>query len=240
MSKSIKTFIPIVNKYCLVDEKKNKINDTNTIFYGESLEFSYGIILNYLKHESPSSLNYYRSIQVNDNLSISISDIHYELDVETIGCNIKTNYCNAYDSICDIIDISKSKKHYFVIKNFHKADADLYDLIQSNINNKKMVFFIITKDLSCLCNSLISSFEIHQVPYLSSYYKNKYKITSYEIPYFKIFNKLLTTITDKSINYTKLRTDIYDLLIYQYRIHDFINYLFDKIGYQFTFNQHFY
>ena len=64
----------------------------NIIFYGASGIGKYSQVLNFLKSYSPSNLKYDKRITIStekQNYTYQISDIHYEIDMQLLGCHSK-------------------------------------------------------------------------------------------------------------------------------------------------------
>ena len=78
----------------LLDSYGDKIENLNhMIFYGPGGIGKYTQVLNFIKKYSPSELKYERKINYKYNnkyeYTFKLSDIHFEIDVEMLGCNSK-------------------------------------------------------------------------------------------------------------------------------------------------------
>ena len=88
----------------------NKIeNLNNMIFYGPSGVGKYTQSLNFIKKFSPSELKYERKITYRYNnkyeYTFKLSDIHFEIDLELLGCNAKLLYNELYYHILDVCNM---------------------------------------------------------------------------------------------------------------------------------------
>jgi hypothetical protein len=90
-----------------------------------------------------------------------ISDIHYEIDMSTLGCNSKLLWHDLFFQIIDIISMSnKSDKIGIIVcKNFHTIHNELLDIFYSYIRhplyqlNIHVKFILITENIGFIpCN----------------------------------------------------------------------------------------
>lgn len=94
--------------------------------------------------------------------SYRISDIHYEVDMATLGCNAKSNWHEIFFQIIDIISVKPEKSGIIVCKNFHMIYNELLDIFNSYVchpfYNIDVRFVIITEHLSFIPNSVLDNF----------------------------------------------------------------------------------
>ena len=120
------------NVNSLIDKLPNDTNNLNNfIFFGPSGSGKYSQVLNLLKKYSPSQLKYNNKVMLyteKQNYKYNISDIHYEIDMDLLGCNSKTLFHGLYVQICDSIrssysslfvknKVSKNIKHNYKNEN---------------------------------------------------------------------------------------------------------------------------
>tara|TARA_B100001778_G_scaffold231964_1_gene193157 strand:- start:398 stop:1363 length:966 start_codon:yes stop_codon:yes gene_type:complete len=235
-----------------------KINEIpNIIIYGPSGSGKYILALKFIEKYSYYNLKYEKKFIINHNkqdYTIKISDIHYEIDIELLGCNTKTLLNEIYNNILDII-LSSSKQKFGIIllKNFDKISNELLDVIYSYMqrsiyNNIIIKFIILTDNLSFIPNNILNSSKIMYVshPKKSNYSKinKKYKFDNIDYidninfinldiykqdivkPYISICNILIEYIINpNNIDIIKLRNTLYDLLVYNVSIPDSIFYI---------------
>ena len=94
--------------------------------------------------------------------SYRISDIHYEVDMATLGCNAKSSWHEIFFQIIDIISVKPEKSGIIVCKNFHMIYNELLDIFNSYVchpfYNIDVRFVIITEQLSFIPNSVLDNF----------------------------------------------------------------------------------
>ena len=146
----------------------------NIIIYGPEGTGKYTKALKIIKTYSPSLLKYSKRIIIPNNKNdyfIKISDIHYEIDMELLGCNSKTLWNDIYTNIIDIINHISQCRGILLCKNFHKINNELLEIFYSymqtdilNINNVNNIRFIlltnhiafIPRNIKNICNLIRS------------------------------------------------------------------------------------
>ena len=241
------------NKYLSILSSENVQN--NLIFYGPKGIGKYTQGLKYIKKYSNSDLKYERRLNIKKNKKeylFRISDIHFEIDMELLGCNAKILWNTIYYQIVDIISSRENKKGIILCKNFHNIHSELLDIFYSymqtlyhkNINIK---FVFLTEHISFIPDNIINKCIIvpFKRPTKSTYNKCiKYKISKNidinnitNIKKYKIkirVNPLLENICSKiikdileykNINFLTFRDNIYNIFIYQLNIIDAVWYI---------------
>ena len=112
-----------IKKYDIEKTKKN--NDqfmfNNILIYGPKGKGKYTLALDIIKQYSESNLNYQKkmtNIYNKNDYNIKISDIHYEIDIDLLGCNSKNLFNILYNNIIDNILLKKKKRRDNIIKKF--------------------------------------------------------------------------------------------------------------------------
>lgn len=173
-------YVESVEKNNIHPELENMINNysdnieefSNTIFYGPSGVGKYSQILKLISKYSKSNLKYSKKlcvqIEKDTTLMIHMSDIHYEIDIELLGCNSKTIFHSIYQQIKDII--CNSKKNIFsknnndsnggiiLCKNFHMIQNELLECFYTYMtsNYETNIFFILhTEDIGFIPRQII-------------------------------------------------------------------------------------
>ena len=222
-------------------------NENHMIFYGKSGIGKYTQALNYIKKYSQSGLKYERKI----NFALSekkqyifkVSDIHFEIDMELLGCNAKTLFNELYYHIIEIFSTKENRNGIILCKNFHKIHSELLDIfysymqtiIHKNINLK---YIILTEQISFIPDNVLNrckiiSFKKPSKTVYSKCIKNAICINNETIQHltnikdlqsdikdFKNYGKnIRNKIIDKienynEINYLEMRDLLYDLFIY--------------------------
>ena len=156
------------NVNSLIDKLPNDTNNLNNfIFFGPSGSGKYSQVLNLLKKYSPSQLKYNNKVMLyteKQNYKYNISDIHYEIDMELLGCHSKLLWHELFLQIIDIIYTKTDKFGFIFYKNFHHIHNELLDIFYSYIQHYsyknsiiKLYFIIITENISFLNNNIINS-----------------------------------------------------------------------------------
>lgn len=173
-------YINAVEKHNLHPELENLFNQQthnnigNTIFYGPCGSGKYSQVLTMLKKYSATALKYQTKITINTDktdYSYFISDIHYEIDMNLLGCNSKTLWYELFLQIVDIVYTKPSKHGFIVCKNFHKIHPELLDIFYSYMqeyttkhSHIRLNFILITEELGFIPNNLIQSCRIIRIP----------------------------------------------------------------------------
>lgn len=140
----------------------------NCIFYGPSGIGKYSQVLQIINNYSESKLAYEKKVlipvQNKDDYVIKISDIHFEIDMDLLGCNARTLWYDIYNQIVDIIMAGQSKKGIILCKNFQNIHHELLDIFYCYLNNTcktiSIKFFIISNNISFIPHNLIKNMEI--------------------------------------------------------------------------------
>ena len=175
----------------------------NLILYGPSGVGKYTQALHIINNYSKSNLKYDKKISINTDKSekkskskkdeanskkstvgskkndyiYRISDIHYEIDFATLGCNSKSVFFEIFFQIIDIISLKPNKSGIIVCKNFHMIYNELLEVFNSYIKhptfNISVHFIILTEHLSFIPDSILKSFIIVPVkrPDKSEYFQ---------------------------------------------------------------------
>lgn len=141
----------------------------HTIFYGPSGVGKYSQSLKYIYPHSPSKLQHYKKIKfIKDKFSFMyrISDIHYEIDMATLGCNAKTIWHDVFQQCMDVIAVQPNKSGIFLCKNFHAIHIDLLDIFYSymqmamDANHLTIRFVLLTEHLSFIPTIILDNVQI--------------------------------------------------------------------------------
>jgi len=184
------------NKYDLhpeieINKFSNNLEEINNIIiYGPPGIGKYSQALKIINHYSPSNLKYDKKIQLqgnkDDSIMIHISDIHYEIDMDLLGCNSKTLFHVLYEQICDSIRSSnsnlfvknkKNKAHGIILcKNFKNIQAELLETFYAyltSVNDITLRFIILTDSIGFIPKCITESCNIISIsrPKKSCYQK---------------------------------------------------------------------
>jgi hypothetical protein len=91
-----------------------------------------------------------------------ISDIHYEIDMATLGCTSKSLWFDIFFQIIDIVSLKPNKTGIILCKNFHMIFSELLEVFNSYVRhptyNVNIYFIILTEHLSFIPDSVFKSF----------------------------------------------------------------------------------
>lgn len=210
------------------------------ILYGPSGVGKYTQMLHIVKQYSPSQLKHEKKLLINTSspFYIKISDIHYEIDMELLGCNSKLLWDDMYHHIVEIIQNKYTDKHGIIVcKNVHKINHELLEIFYSYMQGSVKYIFL-TESISFLPDTLLSkckvlsiprpSMELHQALGItpSSNLKAAFQHTVVDTskPLFQKIRNSLHTCT-----MSELREDLYSLLIFDLGVEAFVYYLLTTI-----------
>ena len=236
---------------------KNLKLHNNLILYGPDGVGKYTQALNYIKKFSPTGLKYERKINFSSNKKnylFKVSDIHFEIDMELLGCNAKQLFNEYYYHITDIL-ISRGPETTGIIlcKNFNKIHSELLDIFYSymqtlNHKNIKIIYIFITNSVSFIPNNILERCEIINFKrptkgcYEKIVTKNNLKniktkdiiniknlISNIKITPIKNTNLIQKIVNDiinyKTIDFMSMRENLYNLMVFNLDIHECLFYI---------------
>ena len=155
MNNKFDDYIKQVEKYDLHSHiTKDKIINEHIIFYGPSGIGKYSQALKYIKHFSSTKCKYDKKMsymfQNKKEYLFKVSDVHFEIDMELLGCNSKVLFNNLFYHIVEIISMRQSKFGIVLCKNFHKIHSELLDIfftyMQTLLHRKIKIQYILLCD----------------------------------------------------------------------------------------------
>ena len=225
-------------------KKVPKEMSNNLIFYGPRGTGKYSQALMFIQNYSPSKLAYEKKMVITYNKEsycYKISDVHFEIDMETLGCNARLLWTEIFSHIEDVLSSRQNKKGIILCKNFHTIHSELldtfYSYMQRNNKTQNVFFYIITESVSFIPDNIVNCSRIISIarPSLTQYNKclntklkksnyvenikelkcNIVKINKYDLLADSLYNNI---INPNELKYTKFRDILYDILIYDYNI----------------------
>jgi hypothetical protein len=220
---------------------------SNIFFYGKRGIGKYYNSLQFIKRFSPSKLKYNKKMYINEEYYIKVSDIHFEIDMSTLGCNCKILWNNIQKQIINSMEFSKLDRAIILCKNFQDINKDLLRNLK-NIMLKKCVYIFLAEHINFIPNVLVQTSHIvsmrkvkktqlnsffkytknnhNDIDNLVSYnhknIKNNHNITYLDHKY---ITNIITYLEDNTdFTYLELRERIYKLLIFQCNIDECIWY----------------
>lgn len=238
---------PVLSEY-----SKNINNLEHLIFYGSPGIGKYSQALYFIKNFSNSELKYERKITYNFNnkynYTFKISDIHFEIDMQLLGCYSKLLFNELYYHILDVCNTMNKKTVIILCKNFHKIHPELLDIFYSymhdiphkNINFK---YIFLTENISFIPSIILQKCNVvcFEKPSIKSYKKifkkRNISISLKHIENLKdlrskiekpletkekklVYNIYNCIVNYKNIDFLQLRDSVYNLFIFDYDIQD--------------------
>jgi hypothetical protein len=223
-------------EYATVYNNKDIDQLSNLIFYGKGGRGKLYQIYLLIKRYSPTELKYLRKMYIEEleNFYIKISDIHFEIDMSTLGNSSRQYWCKIQQHIKNSMESTNLKRGIILCKNFHQINIDLLSTFRNTMMDN-CVYIISTENVCFIPNNMLSNFKIINLKQiikkkLHKYYKDvdvnnlknkKYIRNVHDKEFLEdhYTNELLSYIlTTKNVNYTTLREKIYNILIYQCNI----------------------
>lgn len=129
------------------------------ILYGPAGSGKYTQMLRIMSTYSKSKLKYERRVTVSLSLQqqthvIKISDIHYEVNMELLGCNAKVVWHDLYTHIVEMIQNKFPNKNGIIVcTNFHFVHNELLEIFYSYMQSS-VKFVLLTESVSFLPNAI--------------------------------------------------------------------------------------
>ena len=245
--------------FSTISDDFDKLN--NLIVYGPSGIGKYSQVLNIVKKFSTTNMKHEKRVNILFNkkyeYNFKISDIHFEVDMQLLGCNAKTLWHTIYNHILDIISAKQNHKRGIIVcTNFDEIHWELLDIFYKYINieykNIQVKFIIITKNIGFFPKEIVDKCDLITLsrPTKTSYNKIldkkmhkdiktkditnikniKTDISQLQNPYSIIGNKLMNQIINyKDIDFIQLRDELYNLLTYNINIEETIWYILSNL-----------
>ena len=223
----------------------------NLIFYGPSGVGKYTQSLNFIKRFSPTNLRFERKINFNHNkkqYAFKVSDVHFEIDMQLLGCNAKVLFNEIYYHIQDILTTRPDGTGIILCKNFSYIHSELLDIFYSYMEslqhkNLNIIYIILTEHVSFIPDNILDKCLI--IPVKKPSKSNYIKITNNQSIYdtnmitnikdarsniINMYNKnshISMKIVDdiinyKDIDYLLLREKLYNILTYNLDLYECI------------------
>jgi hypothetical protein len=212
------------------------------LLYGPSGVGKYTQMLSIVNRYSLSGLKCEKKLQINTSTPffIKISDIHYEVDMELLGCNSKQLWDDIYNHVTEIIQNKYTDKHgILVCKNFHKINHELLDIFYSYMQSTLKYIFL-SESVSFIPNNILSKCKLLPISRPS---KELYQLCTGEYttdvqnlktailhrdeinPSKPLFTKISNYIVTMQFTMSELREDLYSILIFDLGVEKFVSFL---------------
>tara|TARA_B100000902_G_scaffold394967_1_gene452466 strand:+ start:5745 stop:6704 length:960 start_codon:yes stop_codon:yes gene_type:complete len=240
LSSRFEEYISECNSSNLHEELKD-INDklskkikkqNNIIYYGPCGTGKYTQALHYIQQFSPSVLKYERKIIVTTSnkksYQFKVSDIHFEIDIQLLGCNAKVLFNEIYNNIIDIVSTKQNKTFFILCKNFHNIHSELLEIFNSymqslNHMNVKLIYIILTENISFINDNILKRCQIIPIcrPTKKTYEKTLNVSLSKKTHKINNIKNIISEIDDLE----NINKKIVDLLIFNIKNYKKINFL---------------
>ena len=156
----------------------------NIIIYGSSGTGKYTESLNIIRKYSNSGLKYSKRILISNSkteIYIKISDIHFEIDMELLGCNAKLIWNDIFYNIIDIV-LNNENRGIILCRNFHTINNELLDVFYSYMQTDifaqhNIRFIILTQAISYLPNAIVNASRIiSREKFNKTFYKDEFGV----------------------------------------------------------------
>lgn len=200
------------------------------ILYGPSGIGKYTQMLHIIHRYSQLKCEKRLQIDTSPPVYIKISDIHYEIDMDMLGCNSKPLWNDIYTQIHSIIQSKYTDKYGIIVcKNFHKINHELLDIFYSYMQSSIKYIFL-TEAISFIPTNILARCKLLSIPRPSlETYQDCLNVPippvitniktvlnkQPEIDEVKIVcDKLTENITSMQFTMSQIREDLYNLLIF--------------------------
>lgn len=190
----------------------------NIIIFGPENSGKYTQSLHIAEKFSNSKLKYSRKTEIdinNEKFYFNISDIHFEIDFELLGTNESTIWLEYINHIKCIVDTIK--RGFIICKNFHCIKDELLSIFHTFMRDPRLKFIILTKHISYLPKCIKDKCTIYNL-------KSR-DIETYSFQYISVCNKIVDFIVLQDKNLAEMRELLYQLLTYNYDIHECVRYI---------------
>ena len=216
-------FINYLKKPELFVKKIKKI--TNIILTGPENSGKYTQALHIIKLFSNSNLNYFRKIEIEVNgekYYFNISDVHFEIDFELLGTNENVIWFEFITTIRSIVDTRKYG--ILLCKNVHCMKDELLSIFHTFMRDSKLNFILLTKHVSYFPDTIKDKCIIYNLKQRI----NTNQLQSYSGQYKVDCDKIVVFINTNTVqkDLFLLRELLYQLLTYNYDIHECMRYIF--------------
>ena len=95
------------------------------------------------------------------NYTVKISDIHFEIDMDLLGCHAKLLWNSIYYHIIDILNSRQHRNGIILCKNFQMIHSELLDIFYSYMQTLKhkninLTYIILTEQLSFIPDNILN------------------------------------------------------------------------------------
>jgi len=198
--------------------------------------------LTFIHKHSPSALRYEKRMEVagdKTTYSMKISDVHFEVDMETLGCHSRTMWSTIHSQVVDAVRAKTPPIGFIICRNFHKTHKELLEVFYYYMATPEVRLILISEHIGFLPRRIIDRcFRIPMTCPPNSRVRagginsdsagiNMKATTSTRISLSQRHESLCgglvsIIISSNPIDYAALRNMFYDVLIQQHHIPEMI------------------
>jgi hypothetical protein len=198
----------------------------NLIVYGPQGSGKYTQALRLVAPYSKSGLKYHKRVNVlfnGEDYPIKISDVHYEVDMELLGCTPRVLWHELYTHIKNIIYSKYKEKHGIIVcTNFHATNKDILDVFHSYMQ-EDVRYILITDAVSFIPKAVTARCRIVALPRPSESAmqacfgtkgpEKNLRFIGYVVDNTTPVCQKLKAILDGEESFAKLRDELYNILV---------------------------
>jgi hypothetical protein len=233
---------------CITDDTQTIKEFTNCIINGPSGIGKYSQALHIISKFSPSNLKYEKKVHLMINkceYTFKISDIHYEVDFMTMGCNPKLVWNELFNTIVNIVSSNRINSGIILCHNFNHISVELLDIFYSYIQQVfylpiNLRFIFLTERISFLPTRIIDNAIVinigrpRKVNINAKFKKQNIMCNNLKELYlinndnrgtdYKLIKDIIAMIEDPiKLKICVLREILYEFLTYDIKIYDVLN-----------------
>jgi hypothetical protein len=180
----------------------------NLILYGPAGAGKYTQMLRIVRRYSAHHLKYDKRVPMTANeetYMVRISDVHYEVDMATLGCTPKVVWHELHSQITEIIQCKFPDRHGIIVcKNFQAVDAELLEIFYSYMQDR-VRYILLTDALAFIPNNVTARCRLIAVPKVAS----RPRTDSVRF----LCEKVISSVKENK-PITAIREDLYAILVY--------------------------
>lgn len=198
------------------------MDEDHYVFYGLNSMENYMHSLKHVEKFSPSSLKYSRKTMIEYNgqeIAFPTSDVHIEVDFEILGVNEYSIFFELYRHISENMVVnSKTTRLYVICLHFDQIKKELMDVFYNFMNNPKISFLILVKQICYVHPYILKRTTIKKI--------KSAVLSKYDVRFESKMDAMVENITGHNTwSLFQWREKLYELLVYNYNIHDCFAYL---------------
>lgn len=114
--------------------------------------------LGFVAKYSPSALRYEKRMEVTgekSTYSLRISDVHFEVDMETLGCHSRAMWSTIHAQIVDAVRAKTPPVGFIICRNFHKTHKELLEVFYYYMATPEIRLILISDHIGFLPRRII-------------------------------------------------------------------------------------